>query len=283
LRSKNPLVWLNIVCLDAPLVAITWQWLFARSFDFAVSVWVRGALFLTAWLIYLVDRLGDALSLQANSPRSVRQEFCLLHKKLWLGLIATVGLIDAAMILLHLDRHVITSGAFLGGVAALYLAVNYSFSQLWEIIPLKEITVGFLFSAGTLLVMIPKFALGPLSLGHWAALLAMLLFAILCSLNCMSIAVWEQDLDRAQRKHSIATRHPGIGVPIRIACAIVAVTATLVGMIASSLLPIAISLSAGAALLAVLHFLSVGNDERTALADLVLLTPVAFLFAESLS
>jgi hypothetical protein len=248
-----------------------------------VSLWARVALFLTAWLIYLVDRLADALSLQANSPRSARQQFCLRHKKLWLGLISAVGLIDAAIILLRLNRNIITSGACLGAVAALYLAVNYAFNEVWEVVPLKEITVGFLFSAGTLLVLIPKFAMMPLIVGRSPALLAMLLFAILCSLNCMSIAVWERDLDRAQRKHSIATRRPSIGVLIRIFCVVVAVAALLLATIASSLLPITISLSAGAALLAILHFLSIGDDERTALADLVLLTPIAFFFAQSLS
>ena len=190
----------------------------------AASIWARGALFLTAWLIYLLDRLADALSLQANCPRSARQHFCLRHKKLWLGLIPVVGSIDAEIILLRLNRDVITSRACLGGVAALYLAVNYAFNEVWEVVPLKEITVGFLFSAGTLLV-ISKFTLVPLNVGRSLALLAMLLFAILCSLNCMSIAVWERDLDRAQQKHSIATRCPGIGVPIRIFCIVVAVAA----------------------------------------------------------
>lgn len=246
-------------------------------------MWDRGALFLTAWLIYLVDRLADALSLQANSPRSARQQFCLRHKRLWLGLIPVVGLIDAAIILPCLNRDVITSGACLGGVAALYLAVNYAFNEVWEVVPLKEITVGFLFSAGTLLVVIFKFALLPTIVGRSPALLAMLLFAILCSLNCMSIAVWERDLDRAQRKHSIATRCSGIGVPIRIFCIVVAVAALLLAAIASSFLPIAISLSVGAALLAILHFVAITNDERTALADLVLLTPLAFFFAKSFS
>jgi hypothetical protein len=281
LRPKKLLLWLNVICLDAPLVAIAWQWLFGSCLDMAVSIGARGALFLTAWLIYLVDRLADALSLQANSPRSARQQFCLRHKKLWLGLIPVVGLIDAAIILPRLNRDVITSGACLGGVAALYLAVNYAFNEVWKVVPLKEITVGFLFSAGTLLVVICKFALVPSIVGLSPALLAMLLFAILCSLNCMSIAVWERDLDRAQRKHSIATRCPGIGVPIRIFCIVVAMAALLLAAVASSLLPIAISLSVGAALLAILHFVAIRNDERTALADLVLLTPLAFFFAKS--
>ena len=283
MRPKQPLLWLNVVCLDAPLVAIVWQWLFTRHLHVTVSVWARGALFLTAWLIYLVDRLADALSLQANFPRSVRQQFCLRHKKLWLGLIPALGLVDAAIVLLHLNRDVLISGVCVSGIAAAYLAVNYGFSEVWEIIPLKEITVGFLFSAGTLLVLIPKFALIPSTMGRSPALLAMLFFGILCSLNCMSIAVWERDLDRAQRKHSIATRYRAIGVTLRIFCIVVAVAAILLATASTSLFPIALSLSAGAALLTILHFISVGRDERTALADLVLLTPLVFLFAELLS
>lgn len=173
------------------------------------------------------------------------------------------------------------SGTCLGGVAALYLAINYAFSEVWEVVPLKEITVGFLFSAGTLLVVIPKFALGLSNMGRSVVLVAMLLFAILCSLNCMSIAVWERELDRAQRKHSIATRCPGIGISIRVFCVFVALAALLMAAIDSSLLPIALSLSVSAALLAILHFVSIGDDERTALADLVLLTPLAFFFVAS--
>lgn len=283
MRPKKPLLWLNLVCLDAPLVAIAWQWLFARYLNVSVSVWAREALFLTAWLIYLVDRLADALSLQSNSPRSARQQFCLRHKKLWLGLIAVVGLVDATIVLLRLNRDILISGSCLSGIAVVYLAVNHAFSEVWEIIPLKEITIGFLFSAGTLLLLIPNFAAIPSTVGRSSALLAMLLFAILCSLNCMSIAVWERDLDRDQGEHSIATGCPGIGVPIRAFCIFVAVAALLLAAATPSLFPIAMSLSVGAALLAILHFISVGRDERTVLADLVLLTPVAFFLARFLS
>jgi hypothetical protein len=283
LRSKKPLLWLNVVCLDAPLVAIAWQWLFARYLHVAVPVWARGALFLTAWLIYLLDRLADTLSLQADSPRTAREQFCLRHKEFWLGLVAAVALVDAVIVLWRLNRHVLIPGACLSGIAAVYLAINYAFSEVWEIIPLKEITVGCLFSAGTLLVLFPNFGPALSSVGRASVLLAMLLFAVLCSLNCMSIAIWERDLDRAQRKHSIATRCPGIGGPIRAFCILVAVTALLLAATSVSLFLIAISLSVAAALLAMLHFISVGRDERTALADLVLLTPLAVLVMELLS
>ena len=62
--SRNPLVWLNLVCLDAPLVAICWQWIFGNTLHLVVPLGHRLALFLTAWLIYLADRFGDSMSLR---------------------------------------------------------------------------------------------------------------------------------------------------------------------------------------------------------------------------
>jgi hypothetical protein len=51
----SPVVWLNLLCLDAPIVAVTWQWLFARTFGAHLNLSLRVLLFLTAWLIYLAD------------------------------------------------------------------------------------------------------------------------------------------------------------------------------------------------------------------------------------
>jgi hypothetical protein len=68
-------LWLNLVCLDAPLVAVAWLGLFARSFHTPLQAGNCIALFLTAWLIYLADRFADCDSLEPGSPRSLRQEF----------------------------------------------------------------------------------------------------------------------------------------------------------------------------------------------------------------
>ena len=63
LPVQIPVVWLNLVCLDAPLVSVAWLWLFARTFHATVDPVNCAALFLTAWLIYLADRLADSCSL----------------------------------------------------------------------------------------------------------------------------------------------------------------------------------------------------------------------------
>ena len=153
--GQRPLLWLNVVCLDAPLVAGTWQWFFAKNFRVALPMVSGVALFLTAWLIYLIDRLVDALSLPRGSAKTVREAFCLRHKNVWLGLILAIALLDTAFVFWQLDHDVFVAGIFLGAIAIIYLTINFAFSKLWAAIPLKEIAVGFLFAAGTLLALAP--------------------------------------------------------------------------------------------------------------------------------
>src|SRR3954447_26980728 len=82
-KHRSPLTWLNLVCLDAPLVALAWLWLFARTFHVPLQIGNAIALFLTAWLIYLGDRFADASNLKRDSHRSLRQEFCVRHREIW--------------------------------------------------------------------------------------------------------------------------------------------------------------------------------------------------------
>ncbi len=197
-----------------------------------------------------------------------------------MGLIPVIATLDAINVLSRLDRDLLLSGAYLGGIAFVYLTLNYAFSQLWETVPLKEITVGFLFAAGTLLVLVPKFLVATSTTRGSAIVSAAFLFAMLCSLNCMSIAVWERELDRSQGKHSIATRWLGSDFWVRTSCIVIALGSLITGVVDHALWPIALGLSISAILLAVLHLISIQRDERVALADLVLFTPVALFFAK---
>src|SRR2546423_12173695 len=93
-----PAIWLNLICLDAPLVAVAWLWLFARTFQIPLQVGNSVALFLTAWLIYLGDRLADSASLEPDGPQSLRQQFCRRHRRLWIIMIALIAGLDAYVI-----------------------------------------------------------------------------------------------------------------------------------------------------------------------------------------
>ncbi len=278
--EKRPLLWLSVCCLDAPFVAIAWQFLFSRAFLTAVPAASRVALFFTAWLIYLIDRFADSVSLGPKVPKSIRQQFCIDHRKWWVVLMSGVAIADAGIIFDRLDNRTIFRGFILGTIALCYLAMNWRFSKIWEAVPIKEIIIGSVFASGTLVA-------GSLRGADLESTIAFAgaagLFAILCSLNCISIATWERELDLEQAKHSAATRSRALEDLGRSAL-IVALSLSVILFLFGELdLVLASSLAISSGLLWVLHFAPVSRDERTALADLVLLTPFAFLLAEKFS
>jgi hypothetical protein len=268
---RSPFVWLNLLCLDAPLVAIAWELLFARSFGFPIAPGGTAALFFTAWLIYLADRFGDSFTVDLRGPSSLRQRFCRRHQQAWLAGLIAVAIADLAVISTALERRSILVGSGLGLLAVIYLLLNQAIPSTWRRLPLKETSIGFLFAAGTIV---------PLGQSLTSAVSpAWILFAGLCSLNCVNIAIWERELDAAQKRISLATVFPTLGrylLPVLIffsLTSLVAIIFTSRGKI------VYLCVAVSAMLLAAIHFWrnDINADVRTALADLVLLSPIAAL------
>jgi hypothetical protein len=268
------LVWLNLVCLDAPLVSVAWLWLFARTFHASVAPAASAALFLTAWLIYLADRLADSRSLPDDAPRSLRHEFCQKHQQSWLGALAVIAVVDAVIVWRGIGAGIAVAGGVVGALALIHLLLNHSLGGAWPPLPLKELAVGSLFASGTLVVLFP--VLRPVT-----AVLAVsaVAFAALCTLNCITIAYWEGELDETQRKVSFATRFPGLGRHLEKLSVVLAVGSVIAVIIYREAAPIFGCVILSALLLALLDFSREGiaRDQRTALADLVLLTPLLAL------
>ena len=274
LPEKNrisPLVWMNAVCLDAPLVAVSWCWLFARSFDAPVTASGMVALFLTAWLIYLGDRFGDTASVDVHRATSFRQRFCLKYRRGWLVVIGAVAAADVVVVATKLAAGVLVFGAVVALLALVYLVANQLRPVTWRFVPLKEVTIGVLFAAGTTV---------PLAL-HLPAAAAFqwFLFAALCTMNCISIAVWERWLDQAQQRISIATTFPRVNGFVLPALLLLSLASFAVARTATTAQWVYVCLGTSAALLAVTHLFRrrIQPDVRTALADLVLLTPAVLL------
>jgi hypothetical protein len=280
-RDKNvaiarivPATWLNLVCLDAPLVAVGWLWLFATTFHVTVQPINCAALFLTAWLIYLADRLADSGSLPSGVPRSLRHEFCLRHRPIWIAALAVVAGADTVLIWNRLGPATFFAGALVGTLALIHLVLNYSLGGAWPPLPLKEAAVGSLFAAGTLVALFPLSS--PITLSLVFSAIA---FGLVCTLNCLSIASWERELDETQQKVSFATRFPSFGRHLWKFSIALAVGSGLTAILHREAAPIFAGVGVSAFLLALLDFLRgrLGRDQRVALADLVLLTPLLAL------
>ncbi|MFN2621566.1 MAG: hypothetical protein ABR611_01860 [Chthoniobacterales bacterium] len=275
LRDAVPTVWLNLICLDAPIVAVAWLWLFARTFDVPLRTGNGVALFLTAWLIYLGDRFVDAISLKPGLPRSLRQEFCLGHREIWITTVALVAGFDAYVIWRTTAWETFLVGIAVGVLALIYLVANHPLGLIWRSLPAKELAIGILFAAGTAVALLPQPPTTP------AFAIAVIAFAALCSLNCISIASWERELDRAQHKISIVTRHPHLSRYVGKICVALALAVFAGAILFPSGALVFVCLAVSAFLLAWLNSSSVGGDDsKTALADLVLLSPlIVFIVA----
>lgn len=263
--------WLNLFCLDAPLVAVSWSWLIAQSFGIQVGVAGLGGLFLTAWLIYLADRLVDSRSLPpGGGTLSLRQRFCRRHPLLWIAGIVLLLLAQLG-VLRVLDLPTLRAGAALASVALLYLLINQTAQFIWRIVPAKELTIGFVFAGG---VMVPLAT----SLTS-EVFLAWLLFGCLCSLNCICIAVWERELDVAQQRVSIATALPGVAARLPLMVGAIALMSSAAALLSLRGAAVYEGIAVSSLLLGALHLCGerVQRDHRTALADLALLLPAALL------
>ena len=275
----SPLVWLNLVCLDAPLVAVSWQWLFARAFQVQLVSSARLTLFLTAWLIYLVDRFADSWAPHPTEALSLRQQFCRRHQRIWIAAIPLLALADCVLISQQLDRAIIRVGLVVGALSVGYLSINYWLGKMWRFVPVKEVCIGCLFASGTVAAIVPHVGSSAMFLVAFA------FFAALCSFNCISIAIWERDLDFTQGKNSIATCWPNVRSWFRAATITLATCAIIIGPIAKTAASLYYCVALSAFLLFAIDSLGkrFGRDERTALADLVLLTPLLLFVLKSLA
>lgn len=177
-------LWFNLLSLDAPLVAILWQALFAHCFDAHVTGAAFAALGFAVWFIYVSDRLLDAL--RGDGDEEVpRHRF---YQSNWsvLGLCATLGLGVLGWICAQLDPHVLRNGfTMLAAVLAYFAMVHIVPDAVRRFWP-KELIVGILFALGTCLATWTRTP-DPGS----EMILPALLFAALCWLNCIAIEYWE--------------------------------------------------------------------------------------------
>jgi hypothetical protein len=233
------------------------------------------ALFLTAWLIYLADRFADAFTMKPGLPLSLRQQFCLRHREIWIATLTLVAGFDAYVIWQTTALQTFLVGTVVALLALIYLVANHPLGLIWRSLPAKELAIGILFAAGTVVALLPDRVLSP------AFVAAVGTFAALCSLNCISIAAWESDLDRAQGKVSIATLHPAVINRVVHLCLGLAAGSLVLALASRGTAAFFACISVSAVLLGYLNVSRsvTTSDQRTALADLVLLTPIIALIA----
>lgn len=116
-------LWLQVLALDAPLVALFWQWMLAESHRVSLPWPFVAALLLATWLIYLLDRTLDLFH-HGEAPPTARHRFCQRHlRPLVLVVIPALLWGLGWLAFTHLPSGLLWSGVAVATLTGVYLAV----------------------------------------------------------------------------------------------------------------------------------------------------------------
>ncbi len=174
-------LWPHLLSLDAVFVALLWQQLFASAVAVHITLRERAALGLAVWIIYVCDRLFDARA-ESGLP-SARHQF-YARRRSAASLLIQMAVAGEIVVVCGLDRQLVMWGLLLSAAVGCYFFCIHFQKRLKQLLP-KEAAVASIFAAGTALVPLSRAGV------RVEMLVACLLFAALCFLNCVSIECFE--------------------------------------------------------------------------------------------
>lgn len=267
--------WPNLVGLDAPLVAISWQGIFAQVFNVDLPWFIYLILGLSTWCIYLADRMIDVTRYQNHVSQTLRHRFTQQHFGKLLALLLVNSICNLVLIFHYLPRNLIIAGCItLGWIGIYYLIRLTKLRDIVTLVP-REVMCGMLFALGC--------TIGPHAYASnpWAhplpILIPILFFGMLCSASCILISIWEKEADVAANDRSFATSHSHIIPCLSNALACLAVNSAILACFFSTQTFLAISLSAALLRLNLHYQNQLSPSTLRVLADAVLLTPLLFI------
>ncbi len=284
--------WLTVLSVDAPLVALVWQALFARLLDVELFWYQSASLGLAVWVIYMADRWIEGWRLSYETVLTQRHFFPIRWRwpVFWTGLVA--ALVAAWVAVAKLSGREWAAHAVLAVPTLTYLLSHQFVHRSHPSRVPKELCIAVLFALGTALepalvklrpVWDRSGFLAALSSHQLDALWVPLgLFALLCLANVGLIAVWESDVDTQHGQTSIALQlsgkvrliraFPWLLVPLGFWAALGG--SGEMGRLAGSCVVLS------ASLMGALDWLEprIGREAARALVDVTLLTPIAALF-----
>jgi hypothetical protein len=176
--------------LDAPLVAVAWLYIFAKTWRVDYLPWVAYAsLGLVVWLIYATDRLLDVSMRGLDENPQPRHEFHHKYHRVFRVLVMGAGML--ALILVVTGLPVAIYGyAFVGGlmVAGFFALSVFSTHGPHELPYGKNIVAGLAFAYGTAMI---AFSYTGLDMSELLRSRTLICFVVLCILNISAIDLWE--------------------------------------------------------------------------------------------
>ncbi len=290
--QRKPL-WLipNLLSLDAPLVAVAWLYIFAKTWRVDYLPWAAYiSLGLVVWVIYVTDRLLDASMLGGTSKKlEARHEFHRQHRKLFSRGAIAAGVV--ALVLVITQFPITIFGFGIGGgfnghailgvimVVAFFVLSIFSTHGPDEIPYAKNVLAGMAFAYGTAMVayVFTNSEMWEFFRFHLRELIC---FALLCILNISAIDLWEH-ANRSSDPEIKASDELALTLPLTLLGAAALVFASQDSDLTTR--PFFYAILTGAALLHILNRTRsrFSMDALRVLADVALLVPFIVFQAAS--
>jgi hypothetical protein len=268
-------LWPNVLNLDAPLVAVVWQEMFARVVGAQLGAEHRWLIFLAVWQVYFVDRWLDS----RRDPK-IQTDRHRFH-----GRIGAIGwVVEAAAFVasIVLAIRCLNQDGWVGAAVLLLLSgVCFTITHLgksrWYLVLPKELWIGAIFACGC--------ALQPWTLAvdrpEWSSVW-IVLFAALCFLNCAAITFWESQPADRENPRSLLNQWPRFAGFFPVWCGALGLLAFRLGGLHpgdASWFAVSMVTFLGALGLLVLNRLYASRRARAlcVLADVVLLAPLPWI------
>jgi hypothetical protein len=267
-RTANPIALWHLLSLDAPTVAALWTWFVARACHLALPLEAPFSMALAVWILYAADRILDARRIgEPSSELEARHFFHHRHRRAFLTGIS-IAAVALASLLPRLDPAAIKLYLVEGGCLVAWFIIVHA-SRGAHRLP-KEIAVGLFFAAAIFIPTVARDAALRLVL-----LPSAILFAALCSFNCLFIYAWEHE-----RPLNARLPHPTTRLALKHLRGLAVIIATVGAALALwQARPIPAACALAILLLLALHRnrRQLSRTTLRAAADLALLTPLLLL------
>lgn len=181
----------NLLSLDAPLVAVTWLYVFAKTWRVDYLPWAAYiSLGLVVWVIYVTDRLLDAsMPGSASEKLEARHDFHRKHQRKFQVAAVAAAVCALVMVISGLPMRVYglaaTGGILVAGFFALSLFSTHGPN---EIPHAKNVLAGVAFAYGTTML---AYVFTSFEMKEFLGSRELICFAVLCVLNISAIDLWE--------------------------------------------------------------------------------------------
>lgn len=269
----------NLLSLDAPLVAVAWLYVFAKTWRLGYHPWeAYASLGMAVWVLMVADRLLDATMAGGNeAAMESRHAFHWRHRRWFkLALMVVVPLMIALVVLrmpVAIYKYLLPGGVMVAGFFGLALL---SSQDPREISHSKNVIAGAAFAFGTAItahVYRYQYDIYDLLFSR-----EFLCFAVLCILNISAICLWQRNARSPDRETS-ASHDLSLTLPLILLAGVALSHAVMERELTTR--PFFYAILTGAGLLYVLNRCRnrFGTDALRVLADVAMLGPVLVFLA----